>query len=70
MEYIGVKEAAARWGLTARMVNDRCANGRIEGTRKIAGARLLPRDAARPEDRRKGKGNGRRPASKNEKEEG
>ncbi len=54
MEYIGVKEAADIWGLTARMVLYHCTNGRIEGARKISNVWLIPKDAARPEDGRKG----------------
>ena len=63
MEYISVKEAAQKWGLTPRMVIYHCANGRIKGSDKVAGVWLVPKDAQRPEDRRKG--NGCKPASKN-----
>lgn len=56
MEYIGVKEPANAWGLTARMVLYHCTNGRIEGARKISNVWLIPRDAARPEDGRKRNG--------------
>ena len=56
MEYIGVKEAADAWGLTARMVLYHCTNGRIEGARKISNVWLIPKDAARPEDGRKKNG--------------
>jgi hypothetical protein len=56
MEYISVKEAADRWGLTARMVLYHCTNGRIEGARKISNVWLIPKDAAQPEDGRKRNG--------------
>ena len=56
MEYISVKEAAENWGLTPRMVIYHCTNGRIEGAQKIANVWVVPRDAARPKDRRKGNG--------------
>ena len=62
MEYMSVKEAAEKWGLTSRMVVYHCVNGRIKGSQKIAGVWLVPGDATRPEDRRKG--NGRKPAAK------
>ncbi|WP_333646394.1 DNA-binding protein [Lacrimispora sp.] len=61
MEYISVKEAAEQWGLTPRMVIYHCVNGRIKGSDKVAGVWLVPRDATRPEDRRKE--NGRKPKS-------
>ena len=61
MEYISVKEAAKNWGLTSRMVIYHCVNGRIKGSVKVAGVWLVPKDAVRPEDRRKG--NGRIPSA-------
>lgn len=61
MEYISVKEAAKNWGLTSRMVIYHCVNGRIKGSAKVAGVWLVPKDAVRPEDRRKG--NGRIPSA-------
>lgn len=35
MDYISVREAAEKWGITSRMVNYHCAAGRIEGAQKI-----------------------------------
>jgi AraC family transcriptional regulator len=55
MEYISVKEAANKWGLTTRMVIYYCTNKHIEGAQKIANVWLIPKDAARPEDRRRKK---------------
>lgn len=63
MEYISAREAAEQWGLTARMINYYCANGRIKGAQMIANVWLIPKDAVKPTDRRKG--NGRKPAAKN-----
>lgn len=68
MEYISVKEAAENWGLTPRMVIYHCVNGRIQGAGKVAGVWLVPKDAIRPEDRRKS--NGCKPRSRNEKKDG
>lgn len=61
MEYISVKDTADKWGLTPRMVVYHCVNNRIQGAQKLSGVWLVPRDADRPEDRRKG--NGRKPKS-------
>ncbi|KXL52150.1 hypothetical protein CLNEO_24990 [Anaerotignum neopropionicum] len=58
MEYISVKEAEDKWGLIPRMIIYYCANGHIEGAQKIGNVWIVPKDAERPEDRRKG--NGRR----------
>ncbi len=54
MEYISAREAADKWGITSRMVNYHCAAGRIEGAQKIGNMWVVPKDAVRPEDRRKG----------------
>jgi hypothetical protein len=35
MDYISVKEAAEKWGVTSRMVNYHCVAGRIKGAQKI-----------------------------------
>lgn len=40
-----------------------CANGRSKGAQVIANVWLIPKDAVKPTDRRKG--NGRKPAAKN-----
>ncbi|TCL60944.1 hypothetical protein EDD76_10141 [Kineothrix alysoides] len=63
MEYISTKDTSGKWGLTPRMVVCHCISGRIEGAQKIAGVWLVPKDAQRPEDRRKG--NGRKPTAEN-----
>ncbi|WP_349947440.1 DNA-binding protein [Lacrimispora sp. BS-2] len=67
MEYISVKEAAKQWGLTPRMVDYHCTDGRINGAQKIAGVWLIPRDAPRPEDGRRR--NGRKTATKDKERE-
>ncbi len=56
MEYIGVKEAAGTWGISARMVLYHCTNGRIKGAQKVSNVWLIPKDSVRPEDRRKRNG--------------
>ena len=47
MDYISVKEAAQKWGITSRMVNYHCAAGRIEGAQKIGNMWVVPKDAAK-----------------------
>jgi DNA-binding CsgD family transcriptional regulator len=42
MEYLTVKETGEKWGITSRMVNVYCSNGRIPGAKKrksLAGSR-------------------------------
>ena len=52
MDYMTVKEASEKWGVTPRRVNYYCAGGRIPGAVKIAGVLLIPKDAEKPRDRR------------------
>ncbi len=52
MDYMTLKEAAEKWGVTPRRVNYYCAGGRIPGAVKMAGVWLIPKEAAKPADRR------------------
>ena len=52
MEYLTVKEAGEKWGITARMVNYYCSAGRITGTIKKGNLWLVPADAEKPFDGR------------------
>ena len=52
MEYMTLKEAGEKWGVTPRRVNYYCAGGRIHGAVKIATIWLVPKDAEKPVDRR------------------
>ena len=48
MEYMTLKEAAEKWGVTPRRVNYYCAGERISGAVKMAGVWLLPKTAEKP----------------------
>ena len=50
MDYMTLKEAAEKWGVTPRRVNYYCAGGRIPGAVKMAGVWLLPKTAGKPLD--------------------
>ena len=52
MDYMTLKEAAEKWGVTPRRVNYHCARERIPGAVKIAGVWLLPKIAEKPIDGR------------------
>jgi len=52
MEYLTVKEAGGKWGITARMVNHYCAAGRITGAIKKGNLWLVPDDTEKPLDGR------------------
>lgn len=53
MEYISVSDAAMKFKLSPRRVQVLCEQGRIDGASMISGVWLIPRDAVKPEDRRR-----------------
>lgn len=52
MDYMTLKEASEKWGVTPRQINYLCAGGRIHGAVKMAGVWLIPKGTAKPADRR------------------
>ena len=52
MDYMTLKEAAEKWGVTPRRVNYYCAAGRIPSAVKMATIWLIPKDAEKPIDGR------------------
>lgn len=53
MEYITVKEAGTKWGVTSRMATYYCVAGRVRGATKIGNLWLIPKDAEKPADGRR-----------------
>lgn len=53
MQYISAKEAAQKWGVTLRRVQDLCKNHAIDGAVRWGRGWMIPADANRPVDRRK-----------------
>lgn len=52
MDYMTLKEASEKWGVSSRQINYYCTDGRILGAVKMAGVWLIPKDAAKPIDGR------------------
>ena len=52
MDYMTLKEAAEKWGVTPRRVNYLWAAGRIPGAVKKASVWLIPKTAEKPIDGR------------------
>lgn len=52
MDYMTLKEASEKWGVSSRQVNYCCVEGRIPGAVKMAGVWLIPKEEAKPADRR------------------
>lgn len=55
VEYMTVTEAAKKWNVSNRMVQKYCANGRIEGAKKLGLTWSIPAGAAKPKCSRKDK---------------
>lgn len=52
MDYMTLKEASEKWGVSSRQVNYHCVEGRIPGAVKMADVWLIPKEEAKPADRR------------------
>ncbi|MCR5186522.1 MAG: helix-turn-helix domain-containing protein [Clostridia bacterium] len=46
--YLSTKEAAEKWGISIRQVQNHCKNGRIKGVQKIGTNYLIPENATKP----------------------
>lgn len=52
MDYMTLKEASEKWGVTPRRINYYCSAGRIPGAVKMAKVWLIPKSAEKPADGR------------------
>ena len=52
MDYMTLKEASEKWGISTRQINYYCTEDRIPGAVKMAGVWLIPKDAEKPADGR------------------
>ena len=52
MEYMTVKQAAAKWGVSDRWVHKLCLDNRIEGVMRFSAVWMIPADAQKPTDTR------------------
>ena len=46
--YMGTKEAAEKWGISVRQVQNHCKNGRINGVQRVGNTYVIPEDAIKP----------------------
>ena len=51
-QYITLKEAAEKWGISERRIRILCTDGRIEGATKMGPMRVIPADSVKPDDKR------------------
>ena len=59
LNWISVRQAADKWGITDRRVQALCKNGQIDGVMRLGRAWLIPKDTPKPTDGRAR--NGRKP---------
>ena len=52
MDYMTLKQASEKWGISPRMINYYCSSGRIAGAEKMGTVWLVPQNAEKPADRR------------------
>ena len=52
MEYMTIKEAADKWGISIRRVQAICNSGTIPGVVKFGRAWAIPKNADKPKDKR------------------
>ena len=52
MEYRGAQETASAWEVSTRLVQRLCAEGRVDGARKVGGSWVIPLSTQKPADLR------------------
>ena len=52
MDYMTLREASEKWGISTRQINYYCTEDRIHGAVKMSGVWLIPKDAEKPADGR------------------
>lgn len=52
MEFMTIKEAAIKWGLSERRVQEICVSKKIPGVIKFGREWAIPKDAVKPSDGR------------------
>lgn len=60
MDYISTQQAAEKWGISNRRVQQLCEQGRITGAIRFSRVWAIPKHASKPQDPRlkQGKDNG------------
>ncbi len=53
MDYISVKDASEKWGISERRIQKLCEENRLKGTLKFGRAWMIPNDAEKPIDKRR-----------------
>lgn len=67
MEYITIKKASEKWGLSTRRVQDLCKSGAVSGAVLWERTWMIPKNAEKPADRRRKDATGQKPVIISEK---
>ena len=51
-QFITLKEAAEKWGISERRIRILCTEGRVEGATKMGPMWVISADSVKPEDKR------------------
>lgn len=60
-DYLSLREAAQKWGVSERRINQYCTEGRIAGAQRIGKAWAIPSNAQKPGDPRRMRQQGKIP---------
>ncbi|MEA4848465.1 MAG: DNA-binding protein [Clostridiaceae bacterium] len=53
MDYISTQQAAEKWGISNRRVQQLCGQGRIAGAIRFSRVWAIPKDSPKPQDPRR-----------------
>ena len=53
MDYISIKEAAKKWGISERRIQKLCEENRIPGVIRFSRVWAIPKDIEKPVDKRR-----------------
>lgn len=52
LDYISVRDAATKWGISERRIQKLCEQGRVDGVVRFGRSWAIPANAEKPADRR------------------
>ena len=55
MDYLTTNEIAEKWGISSRWVTELCNEGRIKGAAQMGRTWIIPKNAEKPEELKRGK---------------
>lgn len=64
--YITVQEAAKKWGVTPRQVQILCKENRVAGATRMSRIWIIPENAEKPTNDKRGQGRGKNDFSKHD----